>query len=73
MLLWRFVGRTNVILSNGKNWQRHSRVVKSALDRNVPIADFVGLGHKMFSVMGEGGRLQWDDLTMVITSLIYSS
>ncbi|TFY70743.1 hypothetical protein EVG20_g2277 [Dentipellis fragilis] len=67
MLLWRFVGRTNVILANGKSWQRHSRVVKSALDRNVPIADFVGLGYKLFNVMGEGGRLLWDDLTMRFT------
>ncbi|KIJ98494.1 hypothetical protein K443DRAFT_133396 [Laccaria amethystina LaAM-08-1] len=57
MLLWRFVGRTNVILSNGLNWQRHSRVVKSALNRNVPIEKFASLTKKLFTVMGDGGRL----------------
>ncbi|TFY79240.1 hypothetical protein EWM64_g4773 [Hericium alpestre] len=67
MLLWRFVGKTNVILSNGMNWQRHSRVVRSALGRTIPIADFVLLSKKLFSVMGSGGRLVWDDLTMRFT------
>jgi hypothetical protein len=67
MMLWRFVGKTNVILSNGANWQRHSRVVKSALDRNVPVADFVTLARRLFKVMGDGGQFVWDDLTMVRT------
>jgi hypothetical protein len=58
MLLWRFVGKTNIILSNGENWKRHSRVVKSALNRNLPIEDFVSLGKKLFSVMGQGGERQ---------------
>lgn len=65
MLLWKFVGRTNIILSNGDNWQRHSHVVRSALGRTVPVADFVSLSKKLFDVMGDGGRLLWDDLTMV--------
>ena len=70
MLLWRFVGRTNVILSNGVNWQRHSRVVKSALNRNVPIEKFALLTKRLFGVMGDGGRLRFDDLTMVRIVLI---
>ncbi|KAK1236607.1 hypothetical protein PQX77_000159 [Marasmius sp. AFHP31] len=66
-LLWRFVGRTNVILSNGSNWKRHSRVVRSALGRTVPIGDFVSLAHKLFKRMGSGGRFNFDDLTMRYT------
>ncbi|THU85194.1 cytochrome P450 [Dendrothele bispora CBS 962.96] len=66
-LPWRFVGRTNVILSNGSNWKRHSHVVRSALGRTIPIGDFVTLANKLFGVMGQGGRLKWDDLTMRFT------
>uniref|UniRef100_D8Q5V5 Cytochrome P450 n=1 Tax=Schizophyllum commune (strain H4-8 / FGSC 9210) TaxID=578458 RepID=D8Q5V5_SCHCM len=67
LLLWRLVGKTNVILSNGSNWQRHSRVVKSALQRNLPIKDFVTLAHRLFRVMKDGGKLRWDDLAMRFT------
>ncbi|THU94005.1 hypothetical protein K435DRAFT_566590, partial [Dendrothele bispora CBS 962.96] len=66
-LLWRFVGRTNVILSNGSSWKRHSHVVRSALGHTIPIGDFVTLAHKLFGVMGQGGCLKWDDLTMRFT------
>jgi len=65
MLLWRFVGRTNVILSNGEAWTRHSHVVKSALSRNLPIHEFVLLGNKLFKKMGQGGPIKWDDFAMV--------
>jgi len=65
MLLWRFVGKTNVILSNGEAWTRHSHVVKSALSRNLPIHEFVSLGNKLFKKMGQGGSIKWDDFTMV--------
>lgn len=65
MLLWRFVGKTNVILSNGEAWKRHSNVVKSALARNLPIEEFVSLGNKLFKKMANGGLIKWDDYTMV--------
>ena len=65
MLLWRFVGKTNVILSNGDAWKRHSHVVKAALNRNVLIAEFVSLGKKLFKKMANGGLIKWDDYTMV--------
>ncbi|KAI5822538.1 cytochrome P450, partial [Schizophyllum commune Tattone D] len=67
LLLWRLVGKTNVILSNGISWQRHSRVVKSALQRNLPIEDFVVLANRLFRVMKDGGKLRWDDLAMRFT------
>ncbi|KAL1745567.1 cytochrome P450 [Schizophyllum fasciatum] len=67
LLLWRLVGKTNVILSNGSSWQRHSRVVKSALQRNLPIEDFVTLAKRLFAVMKDGGKVRWDDLAMRFT------
>ncbi|KAJ7824618.1 cytochrome P450 [Mycena olivaceomarginata] len=67
LLLWRFVGYENIILSNGEAWKRHSRVVKTALNRNVPIGEFASLAKKLFVQMGKGGSLHWDDLTMRYT------
>ena len=67
MLLWRFVGYSNIILSNGEAWKRHSRIVRSALNRNVPLEGFATLARKLFRVMGDGGRKKWDDLTMRFT------
>lgn len=67
MLLWRFVGYSNIILSNGDAWKRHSRIVKAALNRNVPLEGFASLARKLFTVMGDGGRKHWDDLTMRFT------
>ncbi|KAJ7621207.1 cytochrome P450 [Roridomyces roridus] len=67
LLLWRFVGYQNVILSNGEAWKRHHKVVKTALDRNVPIGEFSTLAKKLFVQMGNGGLLHWNDLTMRYT------
>ncbi|KDR84662.1 hypothetical protein GALMADRAFT_133908 [Galerina marginata CBS 339.88] len=67
LLLWRFVGKTNIILSNGDSWKRHSHVVKSALSRNLPISEFVSLGKMLFKKMADGGLIKWDDYTMRFT------
>ncbi|KAF7347951.1 Cytochrome P450 [Mycena sanguinolenta] len=67
LLLWRLVGYENIILSNGEAWKRHSRVVKTALNRNVPVGEFAALAKKLFSQMGKGGSLHWDELTMRYT------
>ncbi|KAJ6471486.1 cytochrome P450 [Mycena sanguinolenta] len=67
LLLWRFVGYQNIILSNGEAWKRHSRVVKTALNRNVPVGEFAALAKKLFSQMGKGGSLLWDEFTMRYT------
>ncbi|KAF8548818.1 cytochrome P450 [Imleria badia] len=64
LLLWRFVGYSNVILSNGPAWKRHSKIIKAALDRNLPVEKFGLLAQKLFKQMGKGGLLHWDDLTM---------
>ncbi|EIN09015.1 cytochrome P450 [Punctularia strigosozonata HHB-11173 SS5] len=51
MLLWRFVGYSNIILSNGEAWKRHSKVVRDALQRNLPIEEFASLARKLFHQM----------------------
>ena len=65
MLLWRFVGKTNITFVNGEAWERHARVVKAAFTRNLPIYEFVSLGKKLFKKMANGGRIKWDDYAMV--------
>ena len=67
LLLWKFVGYNNVILSNGAAWKRHSKIIKAALDRNLPVEEFGLLARKLFKQMGSGGPLRWDDLTMRYT------
>lgn len=41
--------------------------MKTALNRNVPVGEFAALAKKLFSQMGKGGSLHWDDLTMRYT------
>ncbi|OBZ71768.1 hypothetical protein A0H81_08230 [Grifola frondosa] len=62
-LFWHLVGRENVIMNNGAPWKRLSKMVRSALERNVPIDQFVLLARQLFQQMGQGGVLRWDDLT----------
>ncbi|TFK38345.1 cytochrome P450 [Crucibulum laeve] len=67
MLFFRFIGKTNVVLSNGKTWQKHSKIIQSAFIRNLPIDGFSDLAEKLFKKMGEGGLIKWDDWTMRYT------
>lgn len=70
MLLWRLVGKVNVVFANGEAWTRYSRVVKSALSRNLPIDQFVSLGNKLFKKMGKGGFIKWDEYSLVSLALL---
>ncbi|TFK35801.1 cytochrome P450 [Crucibulum laeve] len=64
MLFVRLVGDSNVVISNGETWKKHSTILQRALNQNLPIEQFTILCHKLFKKMGEGGVLKWDDLTM---------
>lgn len=48
-------------------------MVKSALSRNLPIHEFVSLAKKLFTKMGDGGLIKWDDYTMVMFVFILFS
>lgn len=32
LLLWRFIGASNILMSNGDRWKRHSRVIRDAFN-----------------------------------------
>lgn len=62
LLLWSLIGRTNMLQANGDTWKKHSRIVRGALINNLPIDMFVTLSRKVFAVIGDGGRICWDNI-----------
>lgn len=62
MLLWRLIGRMNMIQANGDAWKKHSRIVRAALLNNLPVEMFAALSHKVFALIGKGGLKRWDDI-----------
>ncbi len=63
MLLWRLIGNDNVFMSNGDMAKRHIRIVRSAIQRTMPVAMFADLARTTISLMGAGGRVRWDDFS----------
>ncbi|PCH41955.1 cytochrome P450 [Wolfiporia cocos MD-104 SS10] len=63
MLLWRFTGRHNVFFAEGEQWQKHSRIVKAALQRTNPLEQFAHLCSRLCGLIGSGGRVRWNDLS----------
>ncbi|OBZ71766.1 hypothetical protein A0H81_08234 [Grifola frondosa] len=66
-LLWRLIGHDSVPTVNGAQWKRLSKLVRDALERNLPIDQFSFLARRMFQQMGEGGVFRWDDLAVRYT------
>ncbi|KAI0083059.1 cytochrome P450 [Irpex rosettiformis] len=63
LLLWRFIGRNNILLSNGEQWRRHSKVIRNAINQSIPVPQFASLSRRLFSVIGGGQSTQhFDDL-----------
>lgn len=62
LLLWKFIGNSNVLLQNGDGWKKHSRMVNAALRQSLPIGQFAYLAKKLFKRLGDGGVHRFDDL-----------
>ncbi|TFY80392.1 hypothetical protein EWM64_g3619 [Hericium alpestre] len=60
MLLWRLTGTQNIFFHEGEAWMKHSSAIRAGLQWNLPIEQFVTLSHKLFSLIGTGGRVFWD-------------
>ncbi|KAH8822870.1 cytochrome P450 [Flagelloscypha sp. PMI_526] len=55
---------SNVLLSNGEQWKRQSKLINAAFDVNLPVEQFVLLARKVCQVIGAGEKtVQWDDLS----------
>ncbi|KAH9934285.1 cytochrome P450 [Fomitopsis serialis] len=62
-LLWHFTGRQNIFFSEGEQWKKHSKIFRAALQRTTPVGHFVALSRKLVSIIGDGGRVRWNDYT----------
>lgn len=62
MLFWRLTGSQNVVITEGDVWREQVPAVRRILQTNVPMHTFVSLGHKLMSLMGDGGRITWNHL-----------
>ncbi|RPD65776.1 cytochrome P450 [Lentinus tigrinus ALCF2SS1-7] len=61
MLLWRLIGNDNVFMSNGEMAKRHLRIVRNAIQQTMPVDMFADLARTTISLIGDGGRVRWDD------------
>ncbi|TBU29643.1 cytochrome P450 [Dichomitus squalens] len=67
MLLWRLIGNENIFMSNGEMAKRHLRITRDALYKTSPINTFISLAETTISLMGDGGRIRWDDYAIRYT------
>lgn len=67
LLLWRLIGRSNILLSNGERWRKHSRLVRTAINQTLPIAQFAVLARRLIAVIARtsdtGEPVRFDDLS----------
>ena len=55
--------RENIFFTEGDRWRKHSRIFKAAMEQTMPIEHFVATSRKPLSILGDGGRVAWSDLT----------
>ncbi|VDB92600.1 unnamed protein product [Peniophora sp. CBMAI 1063] len=62
LLLWQLIGKSNILLSNGEQWRKHSRNVRTAINQAIPIRQFALLSRRLFSVINRTRVIAFDDL-----------
>ncbi|KAI0319618.1 cytochrome P450 [Amylostereum chailletii] len=64
LLLWQFIGRSNILLSNGEQWRKHSHIIRSAINQTIPVAQFVALARRLFAFMDSRATIpRFDDMS----------
>ncbi|KAH9928024.1 cytochrome P450 [Epithele typhae] len=61
ILLWRFIGNNNVFMANGEMGKRHARIVRDSINKTMPVDVFTSLSRTALDLIGDGGRVRWDD------------
>ncbi|KAG1863014.1 cytochrome P450 [Suillus tomentosus] len=51
LLLWRFIGSSNILMTNGDRWKKHSRVIRDAFNLSIPVDQFTQLSKNLFDVI----------------------
>ncbi|PCH41958.1 cytochrome P450 [Wolfiporia cocos MD-104 SS10] len=67
MLFWRFIGKENIFVSEGEQWQKHSRIFKAAIQRTAPMEQFTYLCKKVCTLIGDGGRVRFNNIAHCFT------
>jgi cytochrome P450 len=67
-LFWRFVGRHNVLFTEGEEWKLHAKSVHAALQRPPPFSDFAAVAQRLVAVIGDGTQsIKWDEMAQRVT------
>ena len=65
-LFWRFVGRHNVLFTEGEEWKLHAKSVHAALQRPPPFADFAAVAQRLVTTIGDGTKIiKWDEMALL--------
>lgn len=51
LLLWRFIGGSNILMANGDRWKKHSRTIRDAFNLSIPVNQFIYLSKNLFDVI----------------------
>ncbi|KAG2032475.1 cytochrome P450 [Suillus americanus] len=51
LLLWRFIGGSNILMANGDRWKKHSRVIRDAFNLSIPVDQFIYLSKNLFDAI----------------------
>jgi cytochrome P450 len=53
LLLWRFIGVSNILMTNGEIWRKHSTVIRDGFNLKIPIDTFITLSRSLFGLIGD--------------------
>ncbi|KXN87718.1 Cytochrome P450 4F12 [Leucoagaricus sp. SymC.cos] len=69
LLLWKFVGRSNLAFTIGDEWRKHSRAITSIFSRPLPIQDFVAVAQRLLIAIERDANktVAWDQLAKRVT------
>ncbi|KAK7463556.1 hypothetical protein VKT23_006903 [Stygiomarasmius scandens] len=70
-LFWRFVGKHNILFTDGEEWKMHAKSVHAALQRPAPIAEFSAIAKRLVnSIKSHSGTTKcvaWDQMAQRVT------
>ncbi|KAI0029801.1 cytochrome P450 [Vararia minispora EC-137] len=61
LLLWQLIGKSNILLSNGEQWKKHSRNVRSAINRAIPMQQFSRLSYRLCTALSRHSIVAFDE------------
>lgn len=53
LLLWRFIGCSNILMTNGTTWRKHSAVIRDGFNLRIPMESFITLSRSLFGIIGD--------------------